>query len=174
MLVSWDIDVIEQFKGADLVGTQEYLREIWEVAMCLTVTLAWFTLPVMISCLACRCHSATTVFGVFLLILGGPNMMVWNVIGCIVGALKFSEFCFTKSDCDMDFMVLTMKVGTWALLYLISAVCLYGLYSMVKNFFSDLRLHNRMKRWRNTKKLGDVLLDTACSICLDNMRVTLT
>jgi hypothetical protein len=170
-LIKWDIEALLSLQPRSLVSTKEYNKEIWDIGMSLTVTLAWLLIPLMLAFIACNYRRAANALGVLLLLLGGPNLLAWNILGCVVGTLEYQEFCLTDSNCDDDYVVLAMKIVTWSLLYFIAGISLYGLYSLCKSIVSDRRLARKMKRWRNTKKLEEELLEGTCTICLDNYRV---
>jgi len=47
-------------------------------------------------------------------------------------------------------------------------VCNWGFFSIVLEACRTLRLRNRLRRWRQVQCKGQILIESTCSICLDN------
>lgn len=163
MLIKWDINAITDWQNLDNFS----FPHLWTLGMSITLTIAWFSLPILITLLACRADRAAKIVGVMLLICCGPNLFIWNVMGCAIGAFEFSDFCVAKDNCSLDPMVIAMKIFTWGLLFLISLACNWGLFSIMIAACKDLRLKAKIRKWRQTKSKGEALIESSCSICLD-------
>ncbi|CAG9318744.1 unnamed protein product [Blepharisma stoltei] len=170
-LVRWDIDTYQQWKTAEELTSHDYYGLIWSLGMCLTISLVWFSLPLLVVTLACRLIKIAQCIGIFLLVCGGPNLLLWNILGCIIGSFEFKDFCISKNDCDTDFMVIVMRSITWGFLYIISFICSYGLWRIILDSIKGLRLKSKVKNWRTASRAGEKLLDHTCSICLDHFGV---
>ena len=164
MLIKWDINAIRDWQSLESFS----YPHLWTLGMSITLSIAWFSLPILIALLACRIDRVAKVIGTMLLICCGPNLLLWNILGCVIGAFEFQDFCVSKENCSLDPMVIAMKIFTWGLLYLVSIACNWGLLSIIVTACKDLRLKQRMKKWRQVKSIGEVLVGSSCAICLDN------
>ena len=164
MLIKWDINAISDWQSMEIFS----FSNLWTLGMSITLTIAWFSLPILIILLACRIDKIAKIIGVLLLVCCGPNLFVWNVLGCIIGAFEFKDFCVAKESCSLDPMVIAMKIFTWGLLFLISFACNWGLFTLIVAACKDMKLKEKMKRWRQVKNKGEILIESTCSICLDN------
>lgn len=164
MLVKWDISAVSDWQDLDNFS----LPHFWTLGMSLTLTVAWFSLPILITFLAFRYDRIAKIIGILLLICCGPNLFIWNVIGLIINAFEFKDFCLNQENCSADPMVIAMKIFTWGLLFLVSLACNWGLFVIILSACKDLKLRSRIKKWRQVRLKGEVLIDSTCSICLDN------
>lgn len=164
MLVKWDISAISAWQDVEGFSYSEF----WTLGMSLTLTIAWFSLPVLITFLAFRFDRVAKMIGVLLLVCCGPNLLIWNVIGLCIDAFEFKDFCLNQENCKTDPMVIAMKIFTWGLLILVSLACNWGLFVIVVAACKDFKLKSRIRRWRQVKLKGEILIDSTCSICLDN------
>jgi hypothetical protein len=170
MVLLWDAEVIMNWKDWNAVDMMTYFLQLWNIAMCMTLSVAWYSIPIMTICVVCRCDRISSFFGYLILFVGGPNLLMWNVFGCFINAIQYSGLCTKQQTCDSDLFVAFMKTSTWLLLYLISLLCTAGLYSVVETYCKNRRVHKQVKTWRKKSPLSSELLDETCSICLDNYR----
>lgn len=165
-VATWDSDV----------AMIPYLRQLWSLAMCFSVSFAWFALLPMIGALACQRENLAIALGEFILAVGGPNLLVWNVVGTVSGALEFTDFCIKKTDCDSDLFVLAMRVCAWVVLYCLALVCCYAIFLIVRAHVRERRLQKRVKTWRKAvlQDFGEILMESnaeaTCAICLDGYK----
>lgn len=164
LLIKWDISAISNWFS----DSSSSLPELWTLGMSISLTIAWFTLPILIALLIYQRDRVAKVIGVLLLLCCGPNLLIWNIMGCIINAFEFKDFCIQKSDCSLDPMVITMKIFTWGLLFIVSIVCNWGFFTIILETCKNLRLKNRLKKWRQVQCKGQILIESTCSICLDN------
>jgi Ring finger domain len=164
MLIKWDIDTIHDWNSLEPFS----YSVLWNLGMSLTLTVAWFSLPILVTLLICRADKLAKFVGVMLLFCCGPNLFIWNIIGCSIGAFEFKDFCVAKDNCSLDPMVIAMKIFVWGVLFVISFICDWGLFSILISVCKSLRLKSKMKRWRQVKSKGEILIESTCSICLDN------
>lgn len=170
LVVVWDADVIMHWQTWGSVETMAYFLQLWSLAMCMTLTVAWYSTPLMTIFVACGCERVANFFGFLILLACGPNLLAWNVFGCLINAITYEDYCTKQTPCDEDLFVAFMKTSTWLLLYLISMLCTASIYLIVVNYCKDRRVHKQVKKWRSKSTLSAELLTETCSICLDNYR----
>ena len=78
--------------------------------MSLTVTLAYFIIPILVTLLVNRIDRVAKVVGILFLICCGPNLFFWNSLGCAIGVFEFQSFCIVKDNCSLDPLVIFMKI----------------------------------------------------------------
>lgn len=141
--------------------------------MSLTLTLSWLGLLLLVLAAVCRYKTLVTICGAFLLFLGGPNLLMWDIVGTVSGSFQFLTFCIRKSNCEKDVFVIAMRICTWVVLYCLSGVCWYISFALLRSHWRDRRLQHRVQVWRTRimKEFGEILVNTnsdwTCSICLD-------
>ena len=138
LVLYWEVNTILTWQS----DPPHLLEQVWAMAMISSVALAWFTLLPLLGALASRKQHLATALGLFLLFLGGPNLLAWDVFGVVVGALRFKDFCLNREDCESDSFVLAMQVCSWVVLYCVSGLCCYGLFYLLK------------RKWRKRRVLG--------------------
>ena len=174
LLIYWDVDCVLGWKQD--IDTFSYLRQLWNFAMCASMTAVWFALLTMIISMVCQREWLAILLGKFILLLGGPNLLGWNVVGTVSGALEFKDFCVKKTDCDSDLFVLALRVCGWTMLYCLAGACCYALFLLARSYVRDRRLRRRVKTWRKQvlQDFGEVLMESdseaTCSICLDGYK----
>jgi hypothetical protein len=150
LVLYWEVNTILIWQS----DPAHLLEQIWSLAMISSIALAWFTLLPLLGALASRRQHLTTVLGLFLLFLGGPNLLALDVFGVIVGALRFKDFCVKSDDCENDSFVLAMQVCSWVVLYCVACLCSYGLFFLLK------------RRWRRSRhQVYQSLAQDVCSVC---------
>ena len=174
LLIYWDVDCVLGWKqGIDAFA---YMQQLWNLAMCVSMTALWFALLALVLSLICQRECIAVLLGKLILIIAGPNLLAWNVVGTVSNSLKFNDFCVKKADCDSDFFVIALRVCGWLMLYCLAGTCCYALFLLVKNYVRERRLQRRMKTWRKQvmQEFGEILMesdsDATCSICLDGYK----
>ena len=170
VILRWDIDVASNWQGLDELDNKQYLIEVWTLGMCLNISFLWFSLPILVTMLACGAEKLGRCLGYSMLTVAGPNLFLWNIFGCCLGAIKYDDFCYNKENCDSDFLVIVMRVGTWSFLFLVSLICSYALWFAAREYCHQRKLKQKINNWRKESNAGEVLLDCNCSICLDEFR----
>lgn len=156
--------------------TMEFIRQIWSLAMTITVTLSWFTLLLLVAAMAFRQKTAIVALTAFLLFLGAPNLLMWDIVGSVAGSFTFLTFCIKKTNCERDVFVLAMRICTWVVLYCLSGFCWYVSFVLLRSHWRDRRLHKRVLAWRVRimQEFGEILVhtnpDLTCAICLEGYR----
>lgn len=174
LLLYWDVSRILHWEND--VETMEYIRQLWSLAMSITLTLSWFAVLLLVVTLVCRQKTATAALGAFLLFLGAPNLLMWNIVGTVAGSFQFLTFCIKKTNCEKDVFVLAMRICTWVVLYCLSGFCWYVSFVLLRSHWRDRRLHKRVLTWRTRimQEFGEILVhtnpDLTCTICLDGYR----
>lgn len=168
ILVQWDIENVEKL-SADGVSLA-LLAQLWAIVMCFMATYAWFSIPVvlLLVCLEWKCLAQFV--GHSLIVLFGPNLLLWNILGCISNAINYKGYCKHKDSCEGDVMVFALTITTWVFFYLLAGIFCYIEVFIVKKCLAKRRLRSRVKNWRKNAKGGKALLGTTCSICLDGFK----
>lgn len=128
MILYWEVNTILTWQS----DPSHLFEQVWGLAMISSLALAWFTLLPLLGALASHKQHLATALGLFLLFLGGPNLLAWDVFGVVVGALRFKDFCLNRDDCEKDSFVLAMQVCSWVILYCVSGLSCYGLFYLLK------------------------------------------
>ena len=164
ILIEWDISVVtawsEELSGLD------YLGQAWLLATCLMITYLWFSIPITICFICCNCLLPIRWIGYSLLFIFGPNLLLWNIIGCICDTIEYKGFC-KSGDCQGNILVIVLKTITWLLFYAVAVLLTSVLLVPVCRYIRDAKQRNRVKKWRNKSQTGIMLLEMSCPICLD-------
>ena len=138
--------------------------------MCLSVTYIWFSIPLLLVLVALHRETSARILGFTLQLLGGPILLIMNVLGCISNSISFDSYCIKKTNCNSDVMVISLKTITWGFLYLISLLFTFSLVVQFLNYCKKKRLQKKVKNWRKSAKVGSALLESSCCICLESFR----
>lgn len=167
ILIQWDIESVEKW-SAD-AAPLAFLAQLWAIVMCFMVTYAWFSIPLVLLLVCLRLKRLAQFVGHSLLFLFGPNLLLWNILGCVSNAISYKGYCKHK-DCEGDVMVITLTITTWVFFYSFAGIFCYIEVLIVKKWVAGRRLRNRVKNWRKNAKGGKALLGATCSICLDGFK----
>lgn len=110
----WDVNVIQDW-SEDKRGL-DYLGQVWLLATCLMVNYLWFSLPVIIFLRRFDCMTALRRMGWSLFIIFGPNLMLWNVIGCVCDTIQYNGY----SDENAIIIILRRLHGAFSMESLLS------------------------------------------------------
>lgn len=166
-LIQYDLQLFYSFNTNRLLSSSDSSVEIWSIGMSLTFTLSWVLFLILVVTVRLYGRLAN-ILGGLLLVLIGPNLLFWNIYGCIAGALTNRQVCRDNALCNNQLLVKTLTIFIWSLLYLVACIGLTGIGCIVAYIVRKLRITRRFKRWRNTHILGQELIEVTCSICLDN------
>jgi hypothetical protein len=169
-LFAYDLNSIKKLLSSNPISSHERNFEIWNVGMSISLSVIWVLFMTLI--VISRSHPRTSLkVLVLLLVLSGPNLLGWNIFGCIIGSLHNYDACTTSVLCRSKVLNKIMRILTWVLLFFINFVSILALCCMFVHFVRSLRLDRRIKKWRNTHTLGQELIEATCTICLDNYKV---
>ena len=174
LLIYWDVDCVLTWKQE--IDASEYMKQLWNLAMCVLMTVVWFALLALVLALICHRERIAILLGKLILFLGGPNLLAWNVLGTVSNSLEFSDFCVKKIDCDSDFFVIALRVCGWMMLYCLAGTCCYALILLIRSYVRERRLQRRVRTWRKQvlQEFGEILMESdseaTCSICLDGYK----
>lgn len=169
-LFAYDLNSLKKLLSSSPVSSHELNFEIWNVGMSISLSLIWVLFMAIIVTSRSNPRTSLKVL-VLLLFLSGPNLLGWNIFGCIIGSLHNYDACTTSVLCKSELLNKIMRILTWVLLFFINFVSILALCCMFVHFVRSLRLDRRFKKWRNTHTLGQELLEATCTICLDNYKV---
>ncbi len=169
-LFAYVLNSIKKLLSSNSVRPHERNLEIWNVGMSISLSLIWVLIMAIVVLSRSNPRTSLKVL-VLLLILSGPNLLGWNIFGCIIGSLNNYDDCTTSILCKSEILNMIMRIIAWVLLFFINFVSILGLCCMLVYFIRSLRLDRRIKNWRNTHTLEQELIEAACTICLDNYRV---
>mmetsp|Transcript_7671 Transcript_7671/g.11293 ORF Transcript_7671/g.11293 Transcript_7671/m.11293 type:complete len:215 (-) Transcript_7671:1569-2213(-) len=157
VLVRWDLEMLQN------LSVSLFPPEVWSLGMCFTITSAWLCIPVFAFCLACNKVACAKCIGAVLLFLGGPNLLIWNIVGTSVDALQFKELPRFNEVCIL--------VVIWGALYTISVSCNWALGGLVWRHLKARSLAKKISKWKS-RKAQEALLEGLCAICMDGYAST--
>lgn len=159
-LIIWDVSLVR-----DTLEKNDFdSYHLWIFGMSLTVTIVWFFLLILIY----KCCKGKSKRGICTLILicCGPNLLLWNILGCVVELFENQEYFTNLVSNDSKVF---MSYFNWIILYIFSIACTCVLFILlIVKACEDFRLKSLKKRQQQIKSEMELLIRGICFICLDH------
>lgn len=161
-LVSWDFNIIANFVSEPSLK----IWNLWSLAVFLTFSAGWYLFLVTKLILAYDKKSLIKYVKILFLVLFGPNLFIWNLIGLAINGFKFKSFITTEGGIRLHPAALLSKLLVWGILFSISILCSCKMFTLLTEYFRKLRIIRRFKQSKQIK--AGALIGECCPVCLSN------
>lgn len=149
-----------------------FLKNLSEVMISVSLTISWFLLILMSISFELRYHKALSMFSIVFCLISGPNLMIWNGLGCYYGAWEIRMLYDYLPESISQFLEWGIRGTVWIGLFSLAGVLSLVSGVLIHSWLKSLNIRNRVKRWRNTIILSKEMSQCdICSICLHNYSV---
>lgn len=162
-LINWDYQTISDY----LSFAQFNISHLWVLAICLTLSATWFSLPLILLLISCEKQELIKFIKFFLLVVCGPNLFIWTCIGVYINGFRFKAFRSAEDGYKLHFVNLFTKVFTWGIMFALSLLCCRKIFIVVKKWIRKER-RRKEKKWEDKLLTGVELVGKECSVCLES------
>jgi hypothetical protein len=172
-IVYWDYETLAHLQLR--LSPLEHIRQVWTVAMKLTLTYIWFSIPLLIAMAITRHQRATDCVSRGVLLVAGPNLLLWNVVGSCTETIRPESLCQKKDVCEGQ-GALALCVIAWVFLYILAGVCTLVLVKLLRSARTPARPQRISVRYNSVseKSMKRRLIthnsEEVCTVCLDHFQ----
>ena len=159
----WDIDTIDAYTSdADFE-----IFNLWKLAFVLTLTAGWFAFVLVLLVLLWEKVSFLKYIEIFLLVIFGPNLLIWTCIGSAINGFNLRDFRSPEDNYKIHPVALLIKIFVWGSLFTLSTLCCAKLFFTTREYFN--KAINRRRNIETCQRLKryPCLIGESCAVCLE-------